>query len=45
MPQSLAKIYIHLVFSTKNRAHVLPDEIRAFLKRYEVEFDEHYVWD
>lgn len=34
MPQSLAKIYIHLVFSTKNRERTLPDEIRADLHAY-----------
>src|SRR4051812_23666804 len=31
MPQSLAKIYIHLIFSTKNRDRCLPDEIRPGL--------------
>jgi len=72
MPQSLAKIYVHLVFSTKNREGLLPenvradlhaylggirrqqdhhrrmsfqDEFRAFLRRYNIEFDERYVWD
>ena len=34
MPQSLAKVYIHLVFSTKNREPVLPDEIRPGLHDY-----------
>jgi REP element-mobilizing transposase RayT len=34
MPQSLAKIYIHLVFSTKNRERSIPDEIRADLHAY-----------
>src|SRR5438105_4132216 len=34
MPQSLAKIYIHLIFSTKNRERVLPDEIRPNLHCY-----------
>ena len=34
MPQSLAKIYVHLIFSTKNRERVLPDEIRADLHAY-----------
>jgi len=72
MAQSLSKIYVHLIFSTKNRERTLPDEIRpdlhaymgstlkglgchrvksfqeelrAFLKAYEIEFDERYVWD
>ncbi|MGH7968707.1 MAG: IS200/IS605 family transposase [Limisphaerales bacterium] len=34
MPQSLAKIYIHLVFSTKNRERNLMDDIRADLHAY-----------
>ena len=34
MPQSLAKIYLHLVFSTKNRECVLPDDLRADLHAY-----------
>ena len=34
MPQSFAKIYIHLVFSTKHRERVLPDEIRPDLHAY-----------
>jgi len=31
MPQSLAKIYMHLVFSTKNRERLIPDSIRPDL--------------
>lgn len=34
MPQSLARLHIHLVFSTKGRAPVLSDEIREALHRY-----------
>jgi len=34
MPQSLAKIYIHLIFSTKDRQPLIPDEVRAELHRY-----------
>jgi len=34
MPQSLSKIYIHLIFSTKNREPILPDEIRPDLHAY-----------
>lgn len=34
MPQSLAKVYLHLVFSTKNRERVLADEDRADLHAY-----------
>jgi len=32
--QSLAKIYIHLIFSTKERERTLPDEIRPELHAY-----------
>jgi hypothetical protein len=28
MAQSLSKIYVHLIFSTKDRERTLPDEIR-----------------
>lgn len=34
MSQSLAKIYVHLVFSTKNRERVLGDEFRTDLHSY-----------
>ncbi|MBI3874414.1 MAG: IS200/IS605 family transposase [Verrucomicrobia bacterium] len=34
MPQSLAKIYIHLIFSTKNRERMLSDDIRSDLHAY-----------
>lgn len=34
MPQALAKIYLHLIFSTKNREHSLRDDIRADLHSY-----------
>jgi REP element-mobilizing transposase RayT len=32
--QSLAKIYVHLIFSTKERERTLPDEIRPELHAY-----------
>ena len=34
MAQSLAKIYIHGVFSTKNRERVLPGELASALHHY-----------
>jgi len=34
MPQSLAKLYVHLVFSTKNRDRVLLDDVRPDLHAY-----------
>ena len=34
MPQSLSRIYVHLVFSTKHRARCLPDVIRPELHAY-----------
>jgi putative transposase len=78
MPQSLAQILVHTVFSTKNRRPFLQngygifsigssqiedarryiaaqeqhhhkvsfqDEFRLLLKRYELAYDERYVWD
>ncbi|MDB6094313.1 MAG: Transposase [Verrucomicrobia bacterium] len=34
MPQSLIRLHVHLVFSTKNRANVLCDSVRDALHRY-----------
>ncbi|MGJ8724752.1 MAG: IS200/IS605 family transposase [Roseibacillus sp.] len=34
MPQSLARLHVHLVFSTKNRAPFLTDDIRPTLHSY-----------
>ncbi|MFN0075277.1 MAG: IS200/IS605 family transposase [Prosthecobacter sp.] len=34
MAQSLAKIYIHLIFSTKNRERTIPDHLRPALHSY-----------
>ena len=34
MPQSLAKIHVHLVFSTKNRERVIRDDVRPDLHAY-----------
>src|SRR3954470_17507473 len=34
MAQSLSKIYVHLIFSTKNRERTLPDGIRPDLHAY-----------
>jgi REP element-mobilizing transposase RayT len=34
MPQSLARIYVHLIFSTKNREPLLIDGVRADLHAY-----------
>jgi REP element-mobilizing transposase RayT len=34
MPQSLARLHIHLIFSTKNREPVLRDAVRDSLRRY-----------
>ncbi len=34
MPQSLAKVYVHLVFSTKTREPIVPSELRPELHAY-----------
>ena len=53
MPQSLSKILVHLIFSTKHREPLIAlnrkltcqEEFRKLLQRYKVAFDERYVWD
>jgi REP element-mobilizing transposase RayT len=37
MPQSLARLHVHLIFSTKNREPVLRDAVRDPLHRYMAE--------
>ena len=34
MPQSLSKIYVHLIFSTKNRQHIIDETINTQLYDY-----------
>jgi REP-associated tyrosine transposase len=34
MPQSLARLHVHLIFSTKNRQSILRDSVRASLHAY-----------
>lgn len=34
MPQSLSRVYVHLIFSTKHRLPVLHDDVRESLHRY-----------
>ena len=34
MPQSLARLHVHLIFSTKNRALLITDDVRDPLHRY-----------
>ena len=69
MPQSLSRVLVHLIFSTKHRVPALSlevrpelhayirnqethhqkvtfqEEYRRFLERYQVAYDERYVWD
>ncbi len=42
MPQSLAQILVHLVFSTKNREACLGDHIRDELHAYIANQAEHH---
>ncbi|WP_255502070.1 IS200/IS605 family transposase [Algoriphagus sp. AK58] len=37
MPQSLAKVYLHIVFSTKNRISIIQDEVRPHAQAYFVQ--------
>ncbi|SFG33903.1 REP element-mobilizing transposase RayT [Algoriphagus hitonicola] len=34
MPQSLSKVYLHIVFSTKNRVNLIPEETRSNAEAY-----------
>ena len=34
MPQSLARLHIHLIFSTKNRENLITDDVRSALHAY-----------
>lgn len=34
MPQSLARLHVHLIFSTKNREHIITDAVRGALHGY-----------
>lgn len=58
MAQSLSKVYVHIIFSTKNLVvkyisnqedHHLKlsfqEAFRTFLKKYNVEYGERYVWN
>ena len=54
MPQSFCQIYVHLIFSTKDRTRnqnarhrnmTFKEEFRAFLDRYGIDYDEQYAWD
>ena len=37
MPQSLSKIYLHLIFSTKRRVKIITEDIRPSLQAYFIE--------
>jgi REP element-mobilizing transposase RayT len=34
MAQSLSKVYVHITFSTKNRQHLIDDNLRTSLYEY-----------
>jgi REP element-mobilizing transposase RayT len=42
MPQSLARLHIHLIFSTKNRERLLAESIRAELHAYMASVLQNY---
>lgn len=42
MPQSLARLVVHLVFSTKNREPLLPAEFRERVKRHIESQERHH---
>ncbi len=41
MSQSLSKVYVHLVFSTKHRQHLIQEELRSELQAYMVATFSH----
>ena len=46
MSQSLVNNLVHLVYSTKHREPLIPeDELRALFDRHQIDYDERYVWD
>ena len=51
MPQSLAKILVHTVrrYIVRQEEHhrqvSFQDEFRLLLSKYNIDFDERYVWD
>ena len=54
MPQSLSKVIVHIVFSTKDNVETQPehhrrrtfqDEYRELLGKHGAESDERYVWE
>jgi hypothetical protein len=44
MAQSLSNVIVHVVFSHHRRVS-FQDEYRQILAKYEIEYDERYVWD
>ena len=48
MPQSLSKVYLHCVFSTKKGEYLIPDAIQKELHSYVIGILSNigsYVWD
>ncbi|MGI6416221.1 MAG: hypothetical protein ACOX1P_11170 [Thermoguttaceae bacterium] len=46
MSQSLAKVLVHIVHSTKHHKRVsFQDEFRTLCSRHGIALDEHYAWD
>ena len=46
MPQSLAKVRDYIAGQEDHhRQDSFQDEFRALLRRYDIAFDERYVWD
>ncbi len=46
MSQSLAKVRVHIVHSTKHHKRVsFQDESRALYRRHGIALDERYAWD
>jgi hypothetical protein len=48
MAQTLVRLLVHLISSTKDRANVVRPDVESkliqFLCKHGVEYDERYVW-
>jgi hypothetical protein len=46
VPQLLSQIYFHVVNQEQHhRIESFQEEFRRLLRKYEIDFDERYVWD
>jgi hypothetical protein len=48
MAQTLVRVLVHLILSTKDRANLIRTKVESelieFLRKRGVEYDERYIW-